>query len=205
MRVSLIAAIVIFLTAPLGAQWLTYRTVGLPRLADGKPNLAAPAPRTPEGKPDLSGLWQRIESKYAENIAADLKTREVQPWAQDLVKDRVESLSKQHMSVQCLPWGPNYTNSARMTKIVQTPNLIVMLDEGLTYRQIFTDGRRSRPIRIPVGWVIRSGIGMETRWSSTASDTMSGAGSITEAILTRRRCASPNATAVPTSATCKLR
>jgi hypothetical protein len=28
-----------------------------------------------------------------------------------------------------------------MTKIVQTPNLIVMLDEGLTYRQIFTDGR----------------------------------------------------------------
>jgi hypothetical protein len=58
-----------------------------------------------------------------------------------LVKDRAEDLSKQHMSVQCLPWGPNYTNSARLTKIVQTPDLIVMLDEGLTYRQIFTDGR----------------------------------------------------------------
>jgi hypothetical protein len=141
MKPSLIAAIVILLSAPLEAQWLTYRTPGLPRLADSKPNLAAPAPRTPEGKPDLSGLWQRIESKYAENIAADLKPGEVQRWAQDLVKDRVENLSKEHMSVQCLPWGPNYANSARMTKIVQTPNLIVMLDEGLTYRQIFTDGR----------------------------------------------------------------
>jgi hypothetical protein len=141
MKVSVAAAIVIFLSAPLGAQWLTYRTLGLPRLPDGKPNLAAPAPRTPEGKPDLSGLWQRIESKYGEDIAADLRPSEVQPWAQDLVKDQVENLSKQHMSVQCLPWGPNYTNSARMTKIVQTPNLIVMLDEGLTYRQIFTDGR----------------------------------------------------------------
>jgi len=144
MKVSLVAAIVIFLSAPLGAQWLTYRTPGLPRLADGKPNLAVPAPRTPEGKPDLSGLWQRIESKYAENITADLRPSEVQPWARDLVKDRVEDLSKQHMSVQCLPWGPNYTNSARMTKIVQTPNLIVMLDEGLTYLVVDSFGYNER-------------------------------------------------------------
>jgi hypothetical protein len=141
MQASLIAALAIYWSAPLGAQWLAYRTPGLPRLSDGEPNLAAPAPRTPGGKPDLSGLWQRVESKYAENIAADLKPGEVQTWAQGLVKDRAEDLSKQHMSVQCLPWGPNYTNSARLTKIVQTPDLIVMLDEGLTYRQIFTDGR----------------------------------------------------------------
>ena len=137
-----IAAALWLLPVPLGAQWLHFRTPGIPRLTGGKPNLTAAAPRTPDGKPDLSGLWQRVESKYAENIAADLKPGEVRPWAQDLVKDRVEDLSKKHMSVQCLPWGPNYTNSARMTKIVQTPNLIVMLDEGLTYRQIFTDGRR---------------------------------------------------------------
>ena len=141
MKAPLIAGIVVLLSGPLGAQWLTYRTPGLPRLAGGKPNLAAPAPRTREGKPDLSGLWRRLESKYAENIAADLKPGEVRTWAQDLAKDRVEDLSKQHMSVQCLPWGPNYINSGRMTKIVQTPNLIVMLDEGLAYRQILTDGR----------------------------------------------------------------
>lgn len=140
-RVAITAALWL-LPVPLCAQWLHFRTPGIPRTTDGKPNLTAAAPRTPDGKPDLSGLWQRIESKYAENVAAELKPGEVQRWAQDLAKERVEDLSKQHMSVQCLPWGPNYTNSARMTKIVQTPNLIVMLDEGLTYRQIFVDSRR---------------------------------------------------------------
>ena len=40
------------------AQWLSYPTAGVPRTADGKPNLSAPAPRTADGKPDLSGLWE---------------------------------------------------------------------------------------------------------------------------------------------------
>mgnify|MGYP003336936971 FL=1 len=39
-------------------QWLHYPTPGIPRTADGKPNLSAPAPRTADGKPDLAGLWQ---------------------------------------------------------------------------------------------------------------------------------------------------
>ncbi|HUA18667.1 MAG TPA: hypothetical protein VMB25_07980 [Bryobacteraceae bacterium] len=39
------------------AQWLNYKTPGTPRLADGKPDLSAPAPRTAEGVPDLSGVW----------------------------------------------------------------------------------------------------------------------------------------------------
>jgi hypothetical protein len=40
----------------LRAQWLDFRTPGIPRLADGKPDLTAPAPRTVDGRPDLSGL-----------------------------------------------------------------------------------------------------------------------------------------------------
>jgi hypothetical protein len=39
------------------AQWLDYPTPGVPRTADGKPNLSAPAPRTVDGKPDLPGMW----------------------------------------------------------------------------------------------------------------------------------------------------
>ena len=41
----------------VSAQWLNYPTPGVPRTADGKPNLSAPAPRTADGKPDLSGMW----------------------------------------------------------------------------------------------------------------------------------------------------
>src|SRR5215813_11229139 len=39
------------------AQWLNYPTKGVPRTADGKPDMSAPAPRTADGKPDLSGMW----------------------------------------------------------------------------------------------------------------------------------------------------
>src|SRR5215469_7116087 len=39
------------------AQWLKYPTPGVPVTADGKPNLAAPAPKLGDDKPDLSGIW----------------------------------------------------------------------------------------------------------------------------------------------------
>ena len=40
----------------LPAQWLNYPTAGVPKKPDGSRNLAAPAPRTRDGKPDLSGM-----------------------------------------------------------------------------------------------------------------------------------------------------
>jgi len=137
------------MSTPLAAQWLKYPTPGIPRTPDAKPNLTAPAPRTADGKPDLSGLWQRILAKYEGNIAADLKSGEIQPWAQALVQERAEDLQKDSPAVQCLPWGPSYSTSARMAKIVQTPGLIVTLEEDLTYRQIFMDGRPLETDPIP--------------------------------------------------------
>src|SRR3984893_3966305 len=44
-------------SATVLAQWLKYPTAGIPRTADGRPNLSAPTPRTPDGKPDFSGIW----------------------------------------------------------------------------------------------------------------------------------------------------
>jgi hypothetical protein len=136
-----LAIIVCALAIPVAAQWVHYPTPGTPRTTDGKPNLAAPVKRTPDGKPDLAGVWQRVSSTYRRNIAANLKPEEVQPWARELVQQRQEDLGKGHMSVRCLPWGPSYATSDRLFKIVQTPGLILLLDEGLVYRQIFMDGR----------------------------------------------------------------
>jgi hypothetical protein len=41
----------------LTAQWPRREKPGLPKHADGTVNLNAPAPRTPEGTPDFSGVW----------------------------------------------------------------------------------------------------------------------------------------------------
>ena len=75
--------------APLEAQWLERRTPGIPRTADGKPNLTAPAPRTADDKPELTGLWQMISPDGAiGNVSlrkpGDLQQADIQPWAQAL-------------------------------------------------------------------------------------------------------------------------
>ena len=130
---------------PVEAQWANYPTPNLPRTSDGQPNLSAPAPRTADGKPDLSGLWEKI-SNYGTNIAVDLKPADIQPWAQALVARRMEDLGKDHMIPQCLPLGPGYitdggTTAGGITKIIQTPTLIIFLSQDMTYRQIYMDGR----------------------------------------------------------------
>src|SRR5215475_10464150 len=52
------------------AQWLNHRDPKTPRTADGKPNLAAPAPRFND-KPDMSGVWE-AERTSAEEFATGL-------------------------------------------------------------------------------------------------------------------------------------
>jgi len=117
------------------AQWIDEPTRGIPRTADGKPDLAAPTPRTADGKPDLSGIWTLLTPSGG---VTQLKPSEIKPWAEEVHKQRLAELSQNSPGTQCLPGS---VADQGLTKIVQTPGLIVMLHEDLTYRQVFLDGR----------------------------------------------------------------
>src|ERR1044071_6480523 len=49
---------VVSVQAAVAAQWPAFVRRDVPRTADGKPDLTAPAPRLPNGKPDFSGVWE---------------------------------------------------------------------------------------------------------------------------------------------------
>jgi len=137
----LLAFVIAASSAP---QWLKYPTAGIPRTADGKPNLTAPAPKTADGKPDISGLWMPGPG-YVGNIAKDLKPEDVpfQSWAETLYKHRRETNSKDDPTAQCIVGGvPRSDLVPYPFKILQLPTEVVILYEAIhSYRQIFTDSR----------------------------------------------------------------
>jgi len=55
----------VFVSGAAAAQWLNYKTPGVPRTRDGKPRLNAPTPRT-DGHPDLTGVWMHELDSVAE-------------------------------------------------------------------------------------------------------------------------------------------
>ncbi len=139
------------------AQWLIYRTPGIPHLADGKANLAAPAPHLTNGTPDLSGVWAAECAIYDGNpcfvrslffnLARDLKPEEVQmtPWAAAVSAQRA---GRQHVDDPygfCMPPGvPRIDFGGGPFRILQTPAETAFLYEtlvGMIFRQVFTDGR----------------------------------------------------------------
>src|SRR5207253_8722791 len=129
LKLSCAASVVITLTfllpVPVRAQWLNYKTPGIPRTPDGKPNLSAPAPRSADGKPDLSGIWRApANSPYLRNIAVDVKPGEIQPWAQALYQQNVFNLGADSPRAHCLPDPPPYYHLAGMSRIVQTPTVM---------------------------------------------------------------------------------
>ena len=141
----------------LSAQWINRQTPGIPRLADGKPNLKAPAPKTSDGRPDLSGIWYLHFDGCGRFGCADYQAGPefldfgadlpgglpYLPWAAELVKQRQAANAKDDPIGLCRPGGLfRYHTYPPPRKVVQLPNLLLILSErDVTYRQIFLDGR----------------------------------------------------------------
>jgi hypothetical protein len=139
------------------AQWADYPTKGVP-MKDGKPDLAAAAPRTAWDKPDLSGLWENLRGTRAgepavsvgppvstfANVAAGMKDGPpLKPWAAELLKERRANNSKDNPDARCLPMGlMQFHLHPQPRKIIQTPELLMIVYEANSgIRQIFLDGR----------------------------------------------------------------
>ena len=139
-----IASALWLLSASLNAQWLDWRTPGIPRTADGKPNLTAPAPRTPDGKPDFSGIWQPEVNPYRFNLIQDLKDEAIfRPAAEAIFLERVADFRRDDPVTNCLPGGPSEAINT-MYRVIQSPTVVAVLFESGTgrYRQIYMDGRK---------------------------------------------------------------
>jgi hypothetical protein len=157
---------VLLTPAHLAAQWIHYPTAGVPRKANGKVDMSAPAPRMTSGKPDFSGIWTTAEpnrrkadpaspdtpadasditaSRQMANIGVDLPGGlPYQPWLVPIVKERTANLAIDDPHIKCLP--DNFLRAyglPHLLKFVHTPNLLVVLDEmNAGYRQVFTDAR----------------------------------------------------------------
>ena len=164
---TLVALLALLLTSHFtlltSAQWHGYPTPGIPRNADGSVNLSAPAPKTAEGKPDLSGIWQASRAVF--DLRQALKPGDSVPFTAEgkrIFDERRATESKDDPSARCLPTGLPVRALLRTPfKIVQAPNLTVILYESrTTFRQILTDGR---PLPKVVDWPAWQGFSVG-RW-----------------------------------------
>ena len=136
---------------------------GVPPVPANKPPTPpnGAAPKTPEGKPDFSGVWV-VSGRTT--LPSDPS---YQPWAKKLYDQRKEAKGKGDPESYCLPDG-----AIRVTdlpyKIVQGPKMIVLLSEGNvhSYRRFFLDGRTQKTA-LDVEPETRSGISVG-KWDGDA-------------------------------------
>ena len=144
------------LSPHLLAQWPRLAPPNVPRTADGKVNLDAPTPKTPDGKPDLSGYYSSNAggANYGlEKHGRDFLTpgtRGVvidpadgslpyQPWARaERINRELPYRGYDDPTAHCFPAGvPRSMYVPAAFHIIQTPDYIVFLHERMTWRMAF--------------------------------------------------------------------
>ena len=191
------------------AQWLEHPTPGVPRTADGKPNLSAPAPRTADGRADLSGMWGwetrancgahcndlQISREFI-NIAATLKGGlPYRAGVAELVKRRTAA-QDEDPNAHCMPRGaPRIWTDDYYKRIFHVSDRVIILTErNMQYRQIFTDGRPLPKDQNPTwngystaAWqgdtlVVQTSGFKDDLWLDASGNPLAGTGKLTERI-----------------------
>jgi len=152
-----LAAVLMAFAVPVAAQWPLHPT-GVPKGADGKPNLTAPAPRSADGKPDLSGIWMVSSAPEASGRPPLVRGGDAgggfkeglpfQPWAADLQRKRAAEGGLNDPDGLCLPQGLlQYHTDPQPLKIVQTPTqILIIYESNYGLRTIYMDGRSLPPL-----------------------------------------------------------
>jgi hypothetical protein len=150
----------------LVAQWPEHKTVG-PRTATGELDLKAPAPKAPDGHPDLSGLWQPQRGgggagKGKGAPAAPVRAPGQPPaaqfgdlgsgfekglpytaWGRQIRDERKGNNSKDNPDAHCMPLGLMQLHTHPFEKkIVQGKDtIVIMYNANNDVRQILTNGQ----------------------------------------------------------------
>ena len=181
-QVGVIALALLGWSAPAAAQWARHEPPGVPHTASGEVDVDAPAPRTPDGKPDLTGVWRGVNTfggnqaeapKFSEgapvagflDIAQNAKDGlPLRPEGAALLKARKDASGKDNPEAACLPMGIlQFHTQGAPRKLIQTRDVLVILYEAsMGQRQIFMDGR-SLPADDPQPWWYGYSVG---RWES---------------------------------------
>ena len=119
-----------------------------------------------------------------------------QPWAAELVKQRMADNSKDNPDAHCLPMGVmQMTSHPFPRKIIQTPAEVVMIYEasGTTVREIFLDGRPLPPADAQPWWngysigrwegdtlVVETAGFLDDGWLDVRGSPLTSAGKLTE-------------------------
>ena len=161
---NFVVALLLAGSVGVSAQWPLFVPPHVPRTADGRPNLDAPAPRLTNGKPDFSGVWEsrqppsgRLGGPFLPSLTPDgppvatfvdigRNMKEGLPLtaaAAALKKERMARNSMDNPDAHCLPLGfmQLHTHS-QPRKIVHTNDTMVIgYEANYGLRWIFSDGR----------------------------------------------------------------
>jgi hypothetical protein len=169
--ISIIPAALVALVAGatiLLAQWPKHRTEG-PRTESGELDLKAPAPKAPDGHPDLSGLWQPMRmnngkqnGKGKEKAAPPPRAPGEPPaaqfgnvgagfenglpfteWGRKIRDERKANNSKDNPDANCRPLGLMQLHTHPFEKKIVQGNgsIVIMYNANNDVRQILTDGQ----------------------------------------------------------------